>query len=102
MSENVSIRKPRAHPYTAILNRIKSQICYNKNRIIELQNEPEYKRQINEEKIEKLINKNNVLEYKRFMLKLSDKDKSLLNMFCELKGIDFNVDEELERIASSS
>ena len=49
MSENVCIqnskgeRKPRSHPYTAILNRIKSKICYNKYKIIELENAPEYK-----------------------------------------------------------
>ena len=99
-------RKPRSHPYTAILNRIKSKICYNKYKIIELENAPEYKinaigQAKHEEKIAELIKKNKELEYSRFMLKLCLKDKELINRFCELKGININVDEEIERIASS-
>ena len=107
MNDNVVNEKPkirareRSHPYTAILNRIKSKICYNKNRINELQNEPEYKQKINQVKIEELKNKIDELEYSRFMLKLCNKDKALLNMFCEFKGIKFNVDDEIERIAST-
>ena len=81
-------RKAREHPYTKLLNRIKSKICY-------------YKKRLNDEKDEKKKeNINDViedLEYERFILKLNPHDISIINKFCLYNNIEIDVEDVLKQ-----
>ena len=83
-------RKQREHPYTKLLNRIKSKICY-------------YKKRMNDEKDEKkkeIINDViEDLEYERFILKLNSHDIQVINKFCLFNNIEIDIEELLKQFS---
>ena len=83
-------RKAREHPYTKLLNRIKSKICY-------------YKKRMNDEKDEKkkeIINDViEDLEYERFILKLNSHDIQVINKFCLFNNIEIDIEELLKQFS---
>ena len=78
-------RKPRSHPYTTQLNRIKSKICYYKKCLDD---------NLPEEKKKSIIDTINDLEYERFILKLNPRDIQIIKKFCLFNDLDIDIEEK--------